>query len=706
MGLFEDIGGAVGGATSAVDKFLGGTGGEQVTQEQQMQHMEALEGSGATDTSGIQQVEQYVPSTDVLGPVQGPDYISQAKDVVSTNEIVTHSEPVIASVDGDYDLVGSGATKEERHVSEDSITTPIRGTPSSSITRTPEGKVDISKYYKDVEGITSEAYTPIKDLGDTRTQELIAQGYTPEQALISQKTAAEQSGNVRASDYYQMELRKASVSRLGLEGEYDVTSTDSGVPTERNPFEGTAELSKNILDTIESGGSNKSLLGLTNAQAMVERGGILKQLSGSTAVEGGVARTLSLSEQQDITRDASKSSGLEINESALKKTEALSALAPSFGYGIGGAKTIGLPESGFEWTKNKELLGGKTTSDMLGIDTITGVSESRGVTPSYKESLVDVSSVEPTELVNTQQIREGTKEVSSQSGESTISSDIVPKVVGGLTGSNIGGGIGTLFGPGGTLSGALIGAGTGVAISGKSDKESSFGNILDSITKGSKGTGKYGSATLGENPNIGEYTPLGVVKSDKLAQNIDLSRFSNRVSKSESKLSNEVEDLSRGSYIDKQLVKTGSPTLGRSASSLGGTRLEDILVPLTVPRSSSGVAGTGWALGEARRSKHSSPSLKRKVQKPKPKQFSLESIHNNMSSKSFDAGLVKFQPTTLESAVRAIGSSKIKSGINITKKSNNSNININNKKHDILHNIANVVEGITRSTKIKKVKSK
>lgn len=137
-------------------------------------------------------------------------------------------------------------------------------------------------------------YTKISDIGDTKTQSLIKEGYSPEQAtamqrdekiseLMSKGYSRDQAAESREARYYQTEYDKARENKIGLSSEYHHAALESGLPQNPNPFEYAGDLAK--MDIHKSQGVSNvagtgllptyhgSLLEMANISTKAERTG-------------------------------------------------------------------------------------------------------------------------------------------------------------------------------------------------------------------------------------------------------------------------------------------------------------------------------------------------------------------------------------------------------------------------------------------------
>lgn len=146
---------------------------------------------------------------------------------------------------------------------------------------TPENRVEIDRV----------DYTKIADIGDIRTQSLIKEGYSPEQAtamqrdekiaeLVGKGYSREQAAESKEARYYQTEYDKARQSDIGLSSEYHHKALESGLPQAPNPFEYAGDLAK--MDIYKSQGvSNIAGTGLLPTY----RGSLLEMANISTKAE-------------------------------------------------------------------------------------------------------------------------------------------------------------------------------------------------------------------------------------------------------------------------------------------------------------------------------------------------------------------------------------------------------------------------------------
>jgi hypothetical protein len=179
-----------------------------------------------------------------------------------------------------------------------------------------------------VQEIERSDYTKIEDLGDSKTQKLIEQGYSPEQALAMQADAAKEAKNIRAERYYRNEYDKALESNIALSSAYHRDALASGLPQAPNKFEYVGDISKSAL--YKSAGVSNipgtnfipqfggSLLKDANIITKAERTGEMGMYGGLGKPTSGES-ILSLAEQQTIGKAAAKTAGWEIDESKMNK---------------------------------------------------------------------------------------------------------------------------------------------------------------------------------------------------------------------------------------------------------------------------------------------------------------------------------------------------------------------------------------------------
>lgn len=201
-------------------------------------------------------------------------------------------------------------------------------TPISVDTSTPSVQSFTDTTAPHVQEIERSDYTKIENLGDSKTQLLLGQGYSPEQALAMQADAAKEAKNVRAERYYRNEYDKALESNIALSSAYHRDALASGIPQAPNKFEYVGDISKSAI--YKSAGVSNipgtglipqyggSLLKDANIITKAERTGemgIYGELGKPTSGE----RILSLAEQQTIGKAAAKTAGWEIDESRMNK---------------------------------------------------------------------------------------------------------------------------------------------------------------------------------------------------------------------------------------------------------------------------------------------------------------------------------------------------------------------------------------------------
>lgn len=254
------------GAGSALDKYLGGTGGEAIP-------------TGAQQTMTTD--EYAMPATQEVS--------ANIEPVIPANQtIVTNSR----DQSGEY-----------RPVTED--------------TSAPSRQSFVESYVAPKEEISRIDYTKQSDLGDSKTQELMKQGYSPEQALAMQRDIAREAGNSRAVSYYQNEYDKALQSNIALSSAYHHDAMKSGLPQAPNPFAYAGDLA--LMGIYKSQGVSNvagtgllprfegSLLKDANIITKAERTGEMgdyKYLGRPFSSSEGI---LSLARQQKIGEDAATS---------------------------------------------------------------------------------------------------------------------------------------------------------------------------------------------------------------------------------------------------------------------------------------------------------------------------------------------------------------------------------------------------------------
>jgi len=197
---------------------------------------------------------------------------------------------------------------------------PVEG---GEITTAPLTQTFVEKYVDAAKAgeINRLDYTKQSDLGDSKTQELIKQGYSPAQALAMQLDVARgvDGGvkNSRAASYYQNELDKAnqSVDATGLA--YHADAMASGIPQAPNPFAYSGDLARMALfksqgvDNTPGTGMlpqfKGSLLNEANIVTKAQRTGEMgdyKYSGNSFSSSDGI---LSLARQQEIGEAAATS---------------------------------------------------------------------------------------------------------------------------------------------------------------------------------------------------------------------------------------------------------------------------------------------------------------------------------------------------------------------------------------------------------------
>ena len=204
-----DLGGWMSGAGSAVDRFLGGTGGEPLP-------------------AGTQQVSsdgyETIPSTPVV-----------------TQEVTAPIPPVVP--ENYTNINGADEQGTYRAVITDT------STPTNQ--KFVESYVDASKTGE----INRIGYTKQADIGDSRTQDLIKQGYSPLQAtslqreeqiakLMAKGFSREDAADSREAMYYKNEAKKSVDNIDAISGAKHHDAMASGLPTGPNEFEHAGDLAR------------------------------------------------------------------------------------------------------------------------------------------------------------------------------------------------------------------------------------------------------------------------------------------------------------------------------------------------------------------------------------------------------------------------------------------------------------------------------
>lgn len=278
------------GAGSEIDKFLGGTGGQPISQP----------------------VQQDGPQQDVIYNEFGT---AVATPIIPEARV----EPVIA----ENQTVVTGGRDESGEYR-----------PSSTDTSAPAKQSFAESYlaYDKSPEISRADYTKIADIGDSGTKDLVKSGYSPEQAtalqrdkiigdLVAKGYTKEQAAESREARYYQNEFDKAMQSKVALSSEYHHAAQDSGLAQDPNPFEHTGDLAK-------------MALGKSQGVSNVPGTGLIPQFKGSLIEDANIvtkaARTGDMGDYGNL-KNNTFSSGIGIldlsTKQAIGRTAAASALA-------------------------------------------------------------------------------------------------------------------------------------------------------------------------------------------------------------------------------------------------------------------------------------------------------------------------------------------------------------------------------------------
>jgi hypothetical protein len=182
----------------------------------------------------------------------------------------------------------------------------------------PESRVEIDR----------ADYTKIADIGDSKTQALMKEGYSPEQATAMQRDekiselmakgySRDQAAESKEARYYQVEYDKARENKIGLSSEYHHDALESGLPQNPNPFEYAGDIAK--MDIYKSQGVSNlpgtgllptyhgSLLEMANLSTKAERTGQMGDYAYLGKPYSSTEGILGLARQQQIGEDAATS---------------------------------------------------------------------------------------------------------------------------------------------------------------------------------------------------------------------------------------------------------------------------------------------------------------------------------------------------------------------------------------------------------------
>jgi hypothetical protein len=204
------------GAGSAVDRFLGGTGGEPLPATTQPQ----------ISSDGYETIPSTPVTQDVVAPIPSP-----------IPENVTNIQG--ADEQGTYKSV-------------------ITDTSTPATQNFVESYVDSAK----TGSIDRIGYTRPEDIGDSKTQALIRDGYSPLQAtamqreeeiakLVAKGYSREDAAESRAAMYYTNEAKKAADSIDAMSASKHHDAMASGLPTSPNEFEHAGDLARQFGYKIE-----------------------------------------------------------------------------------------------------------------------------------------------------------------------------------------------------------------------------------------------------------------------------------------------------------------------------------------------------------------------------------------------------------------------------------------------------------------------
>lgn len=686
---------------------------------------------GSTTVSQPAQVDEWGGQTPgaTIESFKGPESVpsSQIGQLYSDEGGVSAPLPVEPTATIDSSTKSGGADYTPKYVSSESgIVDMSGGKPSAIITQTTEApKPDISKYYGDESAITHAAYVKTSDLGDTKTQEKIASGLTPEQALAEQYAGAVESGDTRAASYYENEFKKAQGSNIALSGEYHAAARESGLPQAVNPFENVADISLANLQKLESAtpstsyynrgdmGTFKEMASLTpqfkasemlksaNVEAIAERSGDLGDYGRLTSYSSTYG-ILPLETQQAIGAKAATSpynaegQGWEIHPEAMEKFS--DKLMKNLGYGTGAEVTEAGSTKGIsDWTANKELLGGATTAEKLGQSeitppTFTGGSVAEGVVS--KVATLPVGEKGANVALTFTPLGKGSGALTGNTAESLVGIfpknapegtkiSVIPEF-GKLAGEGFGAGIGTLVGGGvGTVVGSAAGGFLGENV----------GKLLASVS------GKTGVSVEGPRIESPKNTTPGLEISTEVPSPASKTNTLSWGDANLRKTGVYLPEFKAFGYDVGGQVGSGENIRGQSVYSpgfWGGYTLE----PLPF---------AGTAMSNPRRSKPSHPRIERMIRKPGSGKISLIPKVNASINQAFGGiDLVKVRSPSITTAIKSVGN--VKSGKSSGSKDILGHIDIpsikgaaaKTKKKNISKNIENIVGSISTSTIIKK----
>lgn len=598
------------GAGSAVDKFLGGTGGEPIP----------------VGTQQTMTTDEYAM----------PPMVSETQSVSAPIEPVMPANVSVVTDSKDQ----SG---EYRPISTD--------TSASSTQKFSESYVA----YTEPKEIDRVDYTKMKDIGDSKTQELIKHGYSPEQATAMQRDIAKEAGNTRAELYYQNEYDKAMQSKLALSSEYHHTAQESGLPQAPNPFEYTGDLAKMAIHKSQ---------GVSNVAGT----GLIPQFKGSLVEDANIvtkaARTGEMGDYKNLGKPFSSATGIL----SLEEQQDI------------GRRAATSPLNKFGWEVKEDAMA-KFTPEL---------KKSSGFDLFYREAKSDESKKAYPELLTPDymaSITSGTKLVGRSKDDVKSVSGLVVQMGGTPTNEIIGDTV------------ATVKKGT-TSVGEKAGGSSDINQYLlpeDVISKTSTPSTKI--ETKGTEM-------VGVISKEKLAGFSEPEPYKSVADKT----MYDTGIWSRGTTIGE--TKIG----GRfgSGETMGGLTLQKIGIygPPSGPR------GTYFNPRKARKSAPViKRKLTHKVADPKI--FNLEALNDNIMPKSLGKGMLEFKVGSLNKVVDSMGAQKdLKNIIKINKadkikpmKGISTTVTVPNLKftkgRDVSGNINNIVKNITNPIKaIKNVKIK
>jgi hypothetical protein len=208
----------------------------------------------------------------------------------------------------------------------------------------PATQTFVEKYVEPTVESERVDYTKLADIGDSKTQALMREGYSPEQSTAMQRDIVmnelmakgytrEQAAESREARYYQNEYDKARENKLTLSSEAHHDALASGLPQGPNPFEYAGDIAK--MDIYKSQGVSNvpgtgllpqysgSLLGMANLSTKLERTGQMGDYGKLGKPFSSTEGILSLARQQEIGEAAATSkynpAGWSVDRNIMKK---------------------------------------------------------------------------------------------------------------------------------------------------------------------------------------------------------------------------------------------------------------------------------------------------------------------------------------------------------------------------------------------------